>query len=127
MDFLHKFEAPTFPPVHGRTGYSFEAAATSFIEDGATRDKPFGCLGVSAEEGVYVSERWVGPVEKGSLNTEPQDEPASSVNRDSVGVHTARLDATPGVWERTGYIFARTLTVRNPCPSSRFTPFSPTR
>jgi len=42
-DFLHRFEASAFPPVHGRTGYGFEAAATSFIEDGAS-DQSFGCL-----------------------------------------------------------------------------------
>ena len=47
---------------HGRTGYSFEAAATSFIEDGAGNES-FGCSGVGAERGVYVSEGWVGSVE----------------------------------------------------------------
>jgi len=54
-DFLHKFEAPAFPPraVHGRTGDSFEAAATNFIEDGASGES-FGCLRVRAERGVYV-------------------------------------------------------------------------
>jgi len=30
-------------------------------------------LGVTAEGGVYVSGGWVGPVERGSLNTEPRD------------------------------------------------------
>ena len=66
-DFLHKFEAPAFPPVHGRTGCGFEAAATSFIEDGAS-DEPL----VRAERGVYMSGGWVGPVERGFLNTEPR-------------------------------------------------------
>ena len=45
---------------HGRTGYSFEAAATSFIEDGASDVDE---LLVRAERGVYVSEGWVGSVE----------------------------------------------------------------
>ena len=46
--------APAFPPVHERTGYSFEAV-TSFIEDGAS-DEPLG----RAKRGVYVSGGWWG-------------------------------------------------------------------
>jgi hypothetical protein len=51
-DFLHRFEAPTFPPVHGRTAYNFEAVVTSLFEDGAG-DEPFKCLRVSADRDVW--------------------------------------------------------------------------
>ena len=51
-DFLQRFEAPTFPPVHGRTAYNLEAAVTSFPEDGAG-DEPFKYLRASAERDVW--------------------------------------------------------------------------
>jgi len=71
--FLHKSEAPTFPPVHGGTAYSFEEAATSFIEDGVG-DRPFRCMSVSTRRVVYLKRVRVRPAEKRSLNTEPRDE-----------------------------------------------------
>jgi len=63
MDFLHKFEAPTFPPVHGRAAYNFEAAATSLIEDGAG-DEPFRCLRVNVDK-----EAWSCLCEEGKCRT----------------------------------------------------------
>ena len=48
-DFLHKLEAPTFPPVHGKTAYNFEAVATNLFEDGAG-DEPFKYLRASVDK-----------------------------------------------------------------------------
>ena len=52
MDFLHKFEAPAFPSVHGGTVYNSEAAATSCVEDGAG-DEPFRCLRVNVAKDAW--------------------------------------------------------------------------
>jgi len=72
MGFLHKSQAPTFPPVHGGTAYNFEEAATSFIEGGAG-GAPFRCMRVSTRGVVYMKRVRVMPAEKRSLDTELRD------------------------------------------------------